>query len=108
MLLTAQETETAQTLAPDAKHFQKVLFNGRVLLFRNPTRQEYKQFRAIFDQDKGELRACEALAGTICIQPTPQQWDTELLNEYPGVGVNPDVQKAMMLLTGMASEETAK
>lgn len=108
MDLTPEELTAAKTLAPDAKHFQKVLFNGRVLLFRNPTRQEYKFFRTIFDADKGELKACDALAGTVCIQPSPKEWDADLLNEYPGVGVNPDVQKAMMLLTGMASEETAK
>lgn len=108
MLLTAQETETAQKLAPDAKHFEKVLFNGRALIFRNPTRPEYKQFRAIYDQPNGELKALEALAGTLCVQPSPEKWETELLTEYPGAGINVDVQKAMLKLTGMTSEETSK
>lgn len=108
LTMTPQETEMAQKLAPDALHFQKVLFNERVLIFRNPSQQEYKYFRTIYDQPNGELKALEALAGTLCVQPSPEQWQADLLRHYPGAGINVDVQKAMLLLTGMTSQETAK
>ena len=108
MDLTPEELTKAQAASPGAKRFDKCLFNGKALIFRNPTRQEYKQFRTLWSQENGEGPAFEALAGTVCVIPSAQEWEADILEAFPGAGMNPEVVKCLSRLTGMASEETQK
>jgi hypothetical protein len=107
MDLTPSELEQAQKAAPGAKRFQKVEYNGRTFIFRNPTRPEYKAFRAAYAEDHGELMAYEALAVTLAVIPSPDEF-LAYLDEYPGAGANKAIVSALNLLTGMASADQAK
>jgi SH3-like domain-containing protein len=107
MDLDPDELVKAREASPGAKNFQKVLFNGQTLIFRNPTRQEYKQFRQIYDADGQESAAYAALAGTLSAIPSPSEWEA-LLEEYPGAGNNVSVITTLNILTGITSKETAK
>lgn len=108
MDLTPAELTQAQAAAPDAKRFQKATFNGRTLIFRNPTRPEYKMFEQLWDQQNGEAKACSALAGALIVIPTPAEWESDILAVYPGAGRNNEIAKALLNLTGYASEENQK
>lgn len=107
MDLTASELEAAQKAAPGAKRFVKVEYNGQTLVFRNPTRPEFKAFRQQFAEDKGELVAYEQLAITLCVAPGSDAF-LALLDEWPGMANNNAVVRALNQLTGMASADQAK
>lgn len=109
--LTDDEQATCRQLAPQAKRFAKVtrtVEDGTtfVLLFRNPTRAEYKNFRATWGVDGKELEAFEVLALTVCVKPTQAELYA-ILEDWPGL-INGEVCGPLAKLAGMTSGDSAK
>lgn len=75
------------------------------VVFRKPTRQEYKQFKARLSNPQQAPDAQEILTRNIVVWPSTEQYDA-LLEDYPGI---PEAcSDALMKLAGMRGDEEAK
>lgn len=72
------------------------------VVFRKPTRAEYKQYRARSHNDQLKPDAQEALCRQCVVHPSVEAFDA-LLEDYPAI---PEAaSEALMRLTGMAAEQ---
>ena len=75
------------------------------VVYKKPTRAQYKQFRSRINNETLAPDATEQLARQLVVYPTPEAFDA-LLEEWPGI---PEASsKALLRLTGMASEPDVK
>ena len=76
-----------------------------VVVYRKPTRAEYKRFRAMSHRPEAVADAQEALARSCAVFPAKAEYDA-LLEDYPAI---PEASgKALGDLAGISAEETGK
>lgn len=75
------------------------------VVFRKPTRAEYKRFRSSINDPQNAADAAEQLARCCIVYPTREAFDA-LLEEWPAI---PEASsKAFLRLVGMAVEADGK
>jgi hypothetical protein len=108
--LTADEIAAARAAAPNAKRFGKVtrVVGGQTytLIFRAPTRAEFKAFRTLLSTDGQEIEAFEKLALTVAVRPSEGEL-LAILEDWPGL-INAQVQRTLSALAGLTGGESAK
>jgi hypothetical protein len=77
------------------------------IVFRRPLRMHYKQWRKMINDPVGKPEAAEFLVKNCIVHPDKKGFE-ELLNEHPGICESSAVQKAIIALTSMESEEGEK
>ena len=78
------------------------------VVFRKPRRDECKMFRANTHNPRMAADAQEILLSTVVVYPTREEFMNVILEKYPLLCEAPAVSDAIMRLTGMAAQESAK
>lgn len=78
------------------------------IVLRKPTRAEYKMFRGMASAPESRADAQESLLRRIVVEPEGAKAIDDLINEWPGLPESDACTKAILMLTGMASEQLGK
>ena len=76
------------------------------VVYRKPTRAEYRRFRAMSHRPEAIADAQEMLARACCVHPAPATAFDALLEDFPGIPEGSG--KALGDLAGMSADETGK
>jgi hypothetical protein len=77
------------------------------VVLKKPQRKHYKVFRAMVNNPTQKADACEILVRQMVVHPPVEAFDS-LLNDHFGICESSAVQKAILYLCDMESDESGK